>query len=103
MLVRDHEGRVFKTKGAMLKHYGVSTTRYNNLRNKGYSVKEALTNGPGYSPKHTRVGLYGEVYPTHQAMLEAYGLSTTTYYIHSKAGMTTVEILKRKATKWPKP
>ena len=82
MLVRDHEGRVFKTKGAMLKH---------------------LTNGPGYSPRHTRVGLYDEVYPTHQAMLEAYGLSTTTYYIHRKAGMTTVEILKRKATKWPKP
>lgn len=40
--VTDHEGTVFESISAMCKHWGLSTSTYNNRIKKGMSVEEAL-------------------------------------------------------------
>lgn len=40
--VADHEGTVFESISAMCKHWGISTSTYNNRIKKGMSVEEAL-------------------------------------------------------------
>lgn len=74
--ITDHLGNVFKSKSAMLEHYGVSRDVFKSRLKRGDTLEQALR--PVNSQK--TFDYLGNEFPSLGAMLEYYNISYDTYY-----------------------
>ena len=89
--ITDHLGNVFKSKSAMLEHYGVSREVFKSRLKRGDTLEQALR--PVNSQK--TFDYLGNEFPSLGAMLEHYNISYDTYYRRVSKGYS----LERTLTK----
>ena len=90
----DHLGNVYESKQKMLDAYGRSTTTYNMRIRTGWTKENALTIGDtNFVSEDERTDHLGNVYPTIQKMLDAYGRDEKLYRKRRKNGWSVEEAL----------
>lgn len=96
IIVTDHLGKTFSSKGAMLKHYGLSYKAFDRRIASGMSLKDALTipSGNLKSNKIPCVDHLGNKYESKHSMLQHYGICQTAFeYRIKKLNMSLEDAL----------
>ncbi len=92
--ITDHLGNVFKSKCAMLEHYGVSREVFKGRLKRGDTLEQALR--PVNSQK--TFDYLGNEFPSLGAMLEHYNISYDTYYRRISKGYSLKKTLTEEVT-----
>ena len=88
--VQDHKGNRYSSIKEMCKAYGIPDYMYNNRRNRGLSVEEALCSS---IEKKTFTDFKGNEFNTQKDMLEYYGIRPYEYKRRIKEGWSQEKAL----------
>ena len=77
--VTDHLGNKFNTRKDMLKHWGISSTTYQDRLNRGWSMEKSLST-PTKKKRQPQeyTDFKGNIFPTATSMAKEYGVSLVT-------------------------
>ena len=95
----DHLGNTYNSMRDMCKAYGIDINTYCRRREKGLSVKDALTQKmrahKSPAPKKDRTDHEGGVFPTVREMLDHWNIGQSTYANYRKRGFSAPDAIKK--------